>query len=91
MREREVERALIRAVAARGGEVRKVAWVGRRHAPDRLVLLPGRWFWAELKRPGEKPRPGQAREHDRLRRYGHEVLVIDSPEAVEEAVRGGRG
>ena len=38
--EREVERALVRGVKSLGGEVRKLAWVGRRGAPDRLVFLP---------------------------------------------------
>jgi len=27
-----------------GGEVRKVQWIGRRGAPDRLVMLPATWF-----------------------------------------------
>ena len=38
--ERDVERALVRGVKSLGGEVRKLAWVGRRGAPDRLVFLP---------------------------------------------------
>ncbi|MCX8005092.1 MAG: hypothetical protein N2688_09070, partial [Burkholderiaceae bacterium] len=61
-RERDIERALVAAVRAAGGEVRKVQWVGRRGAPDRLVRLPGRHVWVELKAPGERPTRLQERE-----------------------------
>lgn len=40
MRERDIERHLVERVKALGGEVRKVQWIGRRGAPDRLVMLP---------------------------------------------------
>lgn len=46
MRELTVEQYLVRRVRELGGEVRKVVWVGRRNAPDRLVMLPGRWLKA---------------------------------------------
>lgn len=39
-RERDIERYLVKRAKALGGEVRKVQWVGRRSAPDRLVMLP---------------------------------------------------
>jgi len=75
-----------------GGEVRKVKWVGRRGAPDRLLLLPPIWTegsliaycaWVELKAPGKKPEPHQEREHKRLRDFWQCVLVIDSIEQIE--------
>lgn len=40
MRERDIEQYLVKRVKAMGGEVRKVKWIGRRGAPDRLVMLP---------------------------------------------------
>lgn len=40
MRERDIEAYLVKSVKALGGEVRKVRWLGRRGAPDRLVMLP---------------------------------------------------
>lgn len=40
--ERQVEARLVKRVAELGGEVRKVQWIGRRGAPDRLVMLPAR-------------------------------------------------
>jgi len=40
MRESQIEKHLVAKVKALGGEVRKVQWIGRRGAPDRLVMLP---------------------------------------------------
>lgn len=40
LRERDIEQYLVDRVKAMGGEVRKVSWIGRRGAPDRLVMLP---------------------------------------------------
>lgn len=42
MRERDIEDYLVKRVKAMGGEVRKVQWIGRIGAPDRLVMLPAR-------------------------------------------------
>ncbi|MBB1161504.1 VRR-NUC domain-containing protein [Aquariibacter albus] len=99
MRERDIERHLVERVKQLGGEVRKVQWIGRRGAPDRLVMLPGRstrnpdgsWFyrngsaiWVELKALGAKPEAHQLREHERMRAMGQRVVVIDSVEGVEE-------
>lgn len=49
-----------------------------------IHLRPARGVWVELKAPGEKPEPHQAREHARMRRVGQHVIVIDSLEGVEE-------
>lgn len=107
MRESQIEDYLVERVKALGGEVRKVRWIGRNGAPDRLVMLPERWikapdnyagierdyrlkpttFWVELKAPGEKPRPHQIREHERMRRMGQRVEIVDSFEGVDEVLR----
>lgn len=42
MRESDIEKYLVARVKALGGEVRKVKWIGRRGAPDRIVMLPAR-------------------------------------------------
>lgn len=47
MRERDIENYLVKRVKAMGGEVRKVQWIGRRGAPDRLVMLPETW-WKDM-------------------------------------------
>ena len=83
-RERDIERYLTERVAKYGGETRKVQWIGRHGAPDRLVMLPGRTVWVELKAPGEKAKPHQLREHARMQALGQTVLVIDSFDGVDE-------
>ncbi len=83
MRERTVEDHLNTSVRAAGGEVRKVRWIGRRHAPDRLVLLNGHHPLVELKRPGKGATPGQRREHERLRLAGFRVEVLNSCREVD--------
>jgi len=91
MRERDTEAHLVKRVRELGGECRKVQWIGHNGAPDRLVMLPAgkidatnRTIWVELKAPGEKARPSQVREHERMRAMGQRVVVIDSIEGVEE-------
>jgi hypothetical protein len=100
MRERDIEAHLVKRVKELGGEVRKVQWIGRRGAPDRLVMLPAKMLhpfpvldrpsatiWVELKAPGVKPEPHQVREHERMRAMGQRVVVIDSIEGVEELLK----
>lgn len=84
MRERDVEKYLVMRVKAAGGEVRKLKWIGRHGAPDRLVFLPkGRLIFVEVKAPGKKPEEHQHREILKLMQRGQSVRVVDSFEAVE--------
>ena len=85
MLEHEVRTFLHERAKALGGEHRCVKWIGRNHAPDDIVLLPGRHVWIECKRPGKKPRPGQLREHERMREAGCEILHLDTIEKVDAA------
>ena len=92
MLERDIEKHLVERVKELGGEVRKVKWIGRNGAPDRVLMLPrGRTIWVELKAPGglatfpkDAREEAQAREHERMRKMGQRVVVIDSLEGVEE-------
>lgn len=85
MKESSVESYFTSRIKALGGESRKVKWIGRRGAPDQLPLLAGMGpTLVELKAPGKKPRPEQLREHERLRRAGYRVLVIDTHELVDK-------
>jgi hypothetical protein len=96
MRESLIEAHLVKRVKEIGGEVRKVQWIGRRGAPDRLVMLPPFRFqgrplsitpvtiWVELKATGVPPEAHQLREHKRMRSMGQQVEVIDSIEGVEK-------
>jgi len=103
LNERDIEKHLVKRVKELGGECRKVQWVGRRGAPDRVVMLPpangstdldawladwSKAYWVELKAPGVKPETYQLREHERMRKMGQRVVVIDSIEGVEELLNG---
>ncbi|BEM41620.1 MAG: VRR-NUC domain-containing protein [Serratia nevei] len=79
IRESTIERHLVAQVKAVGGTAYKFTSPGRRSVPDRLVLLPGgRVVFVECKAPGEQPRPDQVREHEKLRKLGFKVVVLDS-------------
>lgn len=84
MKEKDVESYLVRRVRHLGGEYRKVAFVGHRGAPDRLVLLPGQVCWVELKVPNGRLAFHQIREHGKLRKYGQTVFVIWSKAHVDK-------
>jgi len=75
--ERDLERKLIAFVKNQGGEIRKVQWIGRRGAPDRLIFYPGHTIWVELKN-GTKGRLSmlQRREILLMKRLGLHVEVI---------------
>lgn len=86
MRESDIEKRLIDRVKALGGEVRKVKWVGRAGAPDRLVMLPPleinqknfkcrkhRTYWVELKNP-ETIKTFPANAHERAQHREHERM-----------------
>lgn len=109
MRESDIEKYLVKRVKALGGEVRKVKWIGRRGAPDRLamlpllvyekvdlgtgivvpdsdIIIPARSIWVELKATGKVAEPHQLREHERMRKMGQRVEVVDSLERVDEVL-----
>ena len=86
LRERDIERYLVERTRALGGEVRKLKWIGRNGAPDRIVMLNGKVMFIELKAPGKPCQPHQLREHERMRRLGQSVVVADSFEQINEAL-----
>lgn len=81
-KESSVEEFFVKSVdEAFSIEARK--YKSRMHDPDRVCFFPnGLTVFVELKRPGEEPRPGQIREHNRLRALGYLVYVIDSKPGV---------
>ncbi len=88
MRESPIESYLVKQAKANGGEVRKVRWIGRRGAPDRVLMFPRVLVWVELKATGEPLEPHQEREHARMKRMGQNVVKVDSFEEVDMVVRG---
>lgn len=84
MRERVIEKYLENKVDEAGGLCLKLNPLWFIGIPDRLVLLPqGRVLFIELKAPGEAPRKIQLSVHERLRRLGFTVLVIDNKEQIK--------
>lgn len=87
MREREIERKLVKAVQKSGGLAVKLVSPGYDGMPDRLVLMPGgRAFFVELKRPKIKPRALQEARHRMLGSLGFTVFVIDDEKKIDEAI-----
>ena len=82
-KESVVEKYLKRRVEEAKGEVRKVKFLDRNGAPDRLVMFPGVLVWVELKSEVGKLRPEQEREHARLFLMGQDVHVIREKHEVD--------
>ena len=96
MRESEIEAYLVKRADALGGIVRQVRWIGRRGAPDRLVILPvlgakrgpdATIIFVELKAPGKPLRADQRGEHRILETAGAWVETIDSIEGVDALLK----
>jgi len=86
--ESEVERAGTREAKRLGALFVKLNIRGRRGWPDKLYLFSGpRVLFVEYKRKGGKARPDQDRVHQRLRRRGFAVAVIDSKEHAQKVLR----
>ena len=94
VRESSVEGHLVGKIKDKRGLCLKFTSPGRRGVPDRLTLMPippehqelvRRYVrFAELKRPGGKPRPEQEREHQLLRHMGFHVDVFSTKESIDE-------
>jgi hypothetical protein len=87
IRESKIEDYLIQQVEKAGGETRKLKYIGRKDAPDRLVLFPMVHVLVELKAPGECPRDSQYREHKKLAAAGFGVWIIDSFKDVDTLIK----
>lgn len=68
-----------------GVSTRKVKWIGRDGAPDRLILANG-GIWVELKAPGERPRANQKLELEALTKAGMRSCVVDSIEQIDTLI-----
>ena len=88
MRERDVEKSLVRAVKKLGGLCPKFVSPGMDGVPDRIILMPGaRIAFAELKAPGKKMRPLQVKRKGQLEALGFQVYCIDRPEQIGGVLR----
>jgi len=88
MRERDIEDHLIDLAERHRWLIRKIRYIGRNGAPDRMLIDPdGRVVFVELKAPGKRAGPLQHQEHLRLAVYGQRVVTIDSIAGVEALFR----
>lgn len=89
MREKEIEKVLVKRTEDAGGVAYKWSSPNCRGVPDRLCFFPqGKVFAVEVKAPGKRPTRLQQYHHGRLRQLGIDVLVIDSIEGVERFING---
>lgn len=87
--EADVELAAVGWAKQNGHFCRKLQWVGRRNAPDRLFGVRGRAVFVEFKRPGAPLRETQGKEIERMRASGLEAYgPIDSFEEFLKIMEG---
>lgn len=85
--EKLLEKKLREAVQGLGGWSIKLLSSHITGLPDRICLLPGgRLFFAEIKTTGKKPTKIQLSVHDRLRKLGFLVFVIDKTEQINKLI-----
>lgn len=83
VRERDVERKLVREVKAIGGLCLKLTSPSVDGLPDRLVLLnSGKIGFVEIKAPGKKPRVLQVKRMKDLQALGFKVFVVDETSQI---------
>ncbi len=85
---------MVEAVRCSGGLAFKWVSPGTAGVMDRLVLLPipeehqaivNRYVrLVELKAPGKKPSPLQARMANKIHRLGYQIAIVDSREKADE-------
>lgn len=80
--EKDIEKELREEVKKIGGKTFKFSSPGNNGVPDRMILLNGKCYFVELKKPGEKLRPLQQVMKKRFKKLGFDVYVIDSIEKV---------
>lgn len=76
---KDIEDKVVKLAEAAGWFQRKVSWLGRRRAPDRLFIKDGRTVWMEFKDRGvNKARIDQSDEHEEMRAAGAELYLCNS-------------
>lgn len=84
MVEKVVEDEMIEIAQRHGWVVRKLSWIGRRSAMDRVFFGKGRAVFMEFKDVGEPLSPKQKLEFDRLLKLYPDICVVDN---VDDALR----
>ncbi|MBQ9402141.1 MAG: VRR-NUC domain-containing protein [Clostridia bacterium] len=86
--EKKIELKFVRTMEKAGWIAPKLSCPGFDGMPDRMILKDnGQIFFAEIKAPGEEPRPLQRIRHKTLRNRGFRVYVVDSEKAIYDVWR----
>lgn len=89
MDEKTLEQKLVKAVKRAGGVAYKFISPGHNGVPDRLVVLPNRITFIEVKAPGRgRLSELQKFELTRLRSLGCECYVLNDPEQIPLIIEG---
>lgn len=68
-----------------GSQIRKVKWINRNNAPDRVFGCPNYGtVFVEVKRPGKRPTAAQEREHKRMRDAFMIVVWVNSFQMIDD-------
>lgn len=87
MKEKDVEKYLVKEVRKLGGTAYKFKSPQRRSVPDRLCVCPeGVLAFVECKATGEEPTEAQYREMERLIERGHWVTWVDRYSDVDKFI-----
>ena len=76
--EYNIEMTVCKKAEAAGWLIRKLQWIGRRGAPDRVFIKDGRLVLIEFKRPGKEPIGQQRREFNRIKAAYPETYWTDN-------------
>lgn len=85
MRERDIEKKLVREIRRMGGEAYKWTSPGNDGVPDRIVMLPGgKLIFVELKADDGTLRPVQRVQIGRIRKLGQRAEVVRGMKGLED-------
>ncbi|EPI36806.1 VRR-NUC domain-containing protein [Enterococcus faecalis] len=85
--ENDIEKYLVRQIKSIGALCYKFTSPGTKGVPDRIIVYRGNVFFAELKRPGGKPRKDQLKVMEKFNDQMIPIFVIDSKEKVDKFTR----
>jgi hypothetical protein len=83
MFESKIEKYLVDSCKKRNWLCEKFTSPSGRNKPDRMITLPNKVVFVELKATGKTPNAGQLADHERRRNFNIDVYVIDSLSAVD--------
>lgn len=86
-REGVVERYLRDRCRAEGFLCLKFVSPARGGVPDRIVVTPAKTVFVEVKKPGGDLEKRQRVVHERMRRHGAEIHVVDTRPLVDAFIR----